>query len=63
MQHMIQTRQLFTVRRPIAHSNEILVERLCVVICQHLANVTAGVYQLDGQGFFAANGTLLLEEY
>jgi hypothetical protein len=63
MQHMISTRQLFTVRRPIDHSDEILVEQLCVAVCRFLARVTEGVYQADGQGFFRPDGTLLLQEY
>jgi hypothetical protein len=63
MQHMISTRQLFTLRRPIDHPNEVLVEQLCVGVCQFLARATAGVYQADDEGFFAADGTLLLQEY
>jgi hypothetical protein len=63
LQHMVSTKQLFTVRRPIDHSNEILVEKSCIGICQFLAQMTSGVYQVDNQGFFAADGTLLLQEY
>jgi hypothetical protein len=63
MEHMVATKQLFTVRRPIDHANEILVEKLCIGICQFLARTTDGIYQADDQGFFAADGTLLLQEY
>jgi hypothetical protein len=63
MEKMIQTRQLFTLRKPIDHSDEVLVERLCAGLCQFLASATAGVWQADNQGFFAADGTLLLQEY
>ena len=60
---LFRSRQLFTVRRPIDHSDEILVEQLCVAVCRFLARVTEGVYQADGQGFFTPDGTLLLQEY
>jgi len=63
MQHVIGTTQLFILRRPIDHANEVLVEELCLSLCQFLARATAGVYQVDDQGFFAADGTLLLQEY
>jgi hypothetical protein len=63
MQHMVSTKQLFTVRKPIDHANEILIDKLCVGVCQFLARATDGVYQADNQGFFAADGTLLLQEY
>ena len=62
MQHMVSTTQLFTLRRPIDSSNEVLVENLCVRLSQFLANRTDGVYQIDDRGFFAADGTLLLQE-
>jgi hypothetical protein len=63
MERMIQTAQLFTLRRPLDAADEVLVERLCVALCQLLARETDGVYQADDQGFFAADGTLLVQEY
>ena len=63
MEQVIGTRQLFTLRRPIDHPNEAALDRLCVEVCHYLARQTEGVYQVDGKGFFAADGTLLLEEY
>jgi len=57
MERMIQTRQLFTLHRPLDHEDQV-----CVGLCQYLARVTDGVYQVDDQGFFAADGTLLLRE-
>jgi hypothetical protein len=63
MQRVIGTTQLFTLRRPIDHPNEILVEKVCVAVCQHLARETAGMYQVDDDGFYAPDGTLLLREY
>jgi hypothetical protein len=63
MQHVISTRQLFTLRRPIDHADEVLVEKLCLGVCRFLSGITDGVYQVDDEGFFAADGTLLLQEY
>jgi hypothetical protein len=63
MERTIQTRQLFTLRRPIDHSNEVLIDRACVALSQYLAQFTEGFYQADNQGFFAADGTLLVQEY
>jgi hypothetical protein len=63
MEHMIQTVQLFTLRRPIDVSDEVLVEDLCEILCQVIAQATDGVYQIDHVGFHTAEGTLLLKEY
>jgi len=63
MERVIQTRQLYTLRRPIDHPDEVRLERVSVAICRFLAAATEGVYQSDGEGFFAADGTLLLQEY
>jgi len=62
MEHVIATRQLVTLRRPLDHADEATLERLCTAVCQWLAAQTDGVYQVDGAGFFAADGTLLLKE-
>jgi hypothetical protein len=63
MERVIQTRQLFTLRKPVDHADEVLVERLCVDLCRFLAAATDGIWQCDDEGFFAADGTLLLKEY
>jgi hypothetical protein len=63
MERAIQARQLFTLRRPIDHPNEALLERACQALCQHLAKETAGFYQADDRGFFAADGGVLVQEY
>ena len=63
MERVIQTRQLYTLRRPLDHADEVRLERVCVGLCRYLAGATGGVYQSDGEGFFAADGTLLLQEY
>ncbi len=61
MQHMISTTQVFTLG-PLDPDADAEVEPLCVSLCRFLARETAGVYQVDGQGFFAADGTLLVAE-
>jgi hypothetical protein len=63
MERAIQTRQLITVRKPIDHSDEARVDRLCGALARHLANVTGGFYQIDNKGFYSADGELLVEEY
>src|SRR5947209_9139883 len=47
MEHMIQTKQLFTIRRPFDASNEVLVENICGGLARFLARTTNGVYQID----------------
>ncbi len=63
MEHVIQTKQLVTVRRPLEAADEVTLERVLLEVCRLLAARTDGVYQIDGQGWFAADGTLLLQEY
>jgi hypothetical protein len=58
MQHMISTTRLFTIRP----ADDADAHALCVALCELLAGAIAGVYQIDGRGFFAADGTLLLPE-
>lgn len=62
MQHMVSTLQLFTMRRPIDYPDDEFVERLGLTLCRFLAAATQGVYQIDNQGFFAADGELLLKD-
>lgn len=59
MENMIQTKQLFTLQCDETSAG---AERLCVALCRFLAETTAGVYQIDGRGFFDANGALLVVE-
>lgn len=63
MRHVIQTKQLVTLRRPLDHADEATLDRLCVEVVRYLAARTEGVYQIDGRGWFAAGGELLLPEY
>jgi len=58
MERIIQTRQLYTLRG----SDDAEGERVCIALCRHLAAATGGVYQADGAGLFAADGTLLVRE-
>ena len=59
MQQMIATTRLFTIH-PADDAAD--AEPLCVALCRLLAELTAGVYQSDGHGFFAADGTLRVAE-
>jgi hypothetical protein len=63
MERVIQTRQLFVFRKPLDHPNEPQLDAVCTAACKFLAAATEGVYQADGQGFYAADGELLLMEY
>jgi hypothetical protein len=63
MEHVIQSRQLVTVRKPVDGPNESAVEDLCRSTCRFLAERADGIYQVEGDGWFAADGQLLLKEY
>jgi hypothetical protein len=70
MQHMIRTSQVFTFQGP-TEAESVLPGTQCLYleICGFLARVTEGVYQADGDGlfgsgdgFYSADGALLLKE-
>ncbi len=63
MAHVIQTKQLITLRKPIAAADEVTLERVLAEACRFLAADADGVYQIDGQGWFAADGERLIQEY
>jgi hypothetical protein len=63
MERVIQTRQLITIRKPLGHADEVLAERVCHGLCQVLANGADGVYQVEDEGWYAADGSLLVKEY
>lgn len=63
MERVIQSKQLVTVRRPLDHADEITLDRVCLEVVRLVAARTDGVYQIDGQGWHAADGLLLLAEY
>jgi len=59
MQHVIGTKQLFTLRRPF---DEDALDGVCETLARTLATLSDGVYQIDTRGFFAADGKLILGE-
>ena len=63
MERVIQSVQMITLRKPIDHSDEISVDRLCLETCRFLAANSDGIYQIDADGWYAADGELLLKEY
>jgi hypothetical protein len=62
MQHLIGTRQVFTLWRPESPAEPAAADPICRDLCTWLARQTAGIYQVDEQGFFDAGGKLLLAE-
>lgn len=58
MQHLISTTQVFVWKKQDDHQ----AQALCTALCQFLARETAGIYQIDGQGFFDRQGRLLAAE-
>lgn len=63
MERVIQTKQLYTLRRPVDHADDARLDRVCTGVSQFLAAASDGVYQCDGEGVYEADGTLLLQEY
>ncbi len=63
MELVIQSKQLVTIRKPLSVSNEALVDRVCEALCRTIALATDGIYQAEGVGWFAADGSMLIEEY
>jgi hypothetical protein len=62
MEHMIGTKQLFTIRRPADGANDEGAAKRCLALARFFARTTEGVYQIDEQGFFDADGILLVRE-
>lgn len=58
MRRVIQSRQVFAVSCP----PEAAVQDLCEALCRYLAQETEGVYQIDGRGFIAADGTIMIAD-
>ena len=63
MQRVIQTKQLITLRKPVDVADEVLLDGVLDAATRFLASQTDGVYQIDGRGWFAAGGELLVQEY
>lgn len=63
MEWVIQSRQLLILRKPIDCPDEARAERCCRDLCQYLAALCEGIYQIDEVGFHDATGQLLVAEY
>jgi len=63
MERVIQTQQLFTIRKPLDHTNEAAVDDLCMALCAELAGAGDGVFQIEDEAWCSADGTVLLREY
>ena len=63
MERVIQSQQLIVIRKPLDAINEVTLEKMLLETCRYLASQSDGVYQIDGEGWFTADGVLLLQEY
>jgi hypothetical protein len=61
MQRMIGTRQLITMRRE-DRGGDAETRRFCHEVARWLAQQCDGIYQIDGEGFFRADGVSLVHE-
>ena len=57
MEHVIQSQQLITIRKPLDHAERGRRRATVPRICQRLARAADGVYQVEGEGWYAADGT------
>jgi len=62
MERIIRTVQLFTIQPAPTEADDSPLLPCCLQLCRFLAELTNGIYQVDSQGFFDANGALLLKE-
>jgi hypothetical protein len=62
MERIIGTQQIFTISRPAEAENAHLLDRVCLTACRFLAQTTDGIYQVDRQGLYDAEGRLLVAE-
>jgi len=62
LQHIISTSQIFTVQAVVEEDAEVPIDDLCVALCRYLACETSGIFQIDGQGFFTADGKCIVRE-
>ncbi len=63
MERVIQTQQMVTLRKPFDHADETKLDAACEHLVRALAAACDGVYQIDGKGWFTADGELLVQEY
>jgi hypothetical protein len=57
MERMIQSKQLFNIEEPSESAREV-----CVQLSQCLARLADGFYQIDDEGFFEADGAILIAD-
>jgi len=62
MQRIIATAQLFAWQSPQECPANMVSGSPSIGLCRFLAEATNGIYQVDDQGFFSADGTLLVKE-
>ncbi len=62
MQQIIGTTQVFTLQCASDDADEESADALAVALCRFLATETAGIYQIDGRGFFTAAGKSIVAE-
>ncbi len=62
MLHVIGTRRVYTLHPAEDAEDADATGEVCLALCRLLARETAGVYQVDGRGFFDVGGTLLVAE-
>ncbi|MBM4072574.1 MAG: hypothetical protein FJ271_27130 [Planctomycetes bacterium] len=62
MRRVVQSQQVFTICSPPEICGDSAADEVCRRTCAFLAQATAGIYQIDDQGFFAADGTHLVPE-
>jgi len=59
---VVETQQLFTLQLPDELHERQDARELARLVCQYLAQVTNGIYQVDEFGFFSSDGLLLIPE-
>jgi hypothetical protein len=62
MRKLIAARQVFAAELPEGEKADAPLSQLALALCRLLATRTGGFYQVDGAGFFAVDGTLLIAE-
>ncbi len=62
MRRLIGTQQVFTLKQRETRVEDASIEPVCLAVCRFLARATEGVYQIDEEGFFNADGLLLVKE-
>lgn len=63
MEKVIQAKQMITLRKPIDHADDLKLDEMCRVARLFLARATGGIVQVDGEGWYDAQGMLLVEEF